>query len=60
MGWESPSAVMVRASSDRASGGPLASRPAAGFAIAQDVPADVEAAYQRLLDAGFDSRLLRS
>jgi hypothetical protein len=51
---------MVRASSDRASGGPLASRPAAGFAIAQDVPADVEAAYQRLLDAGFDSRLLRS
>jgi uncharacterized SAM-binding protein YcdF (DUF218 family) len=34
--------------------------PAAGFAIAQDVPADVEAAYRRLLDAGFDSRLLRS
>ena len=34
--------------------------PAAGFALAQDVPTDVQAAYQRLLDAGFDSRLMRS
>lgn len=32
--------------------------PARGFAIAQDVPHDVQAAYQRLLDAGYDSRLL--
>jgi uncharacterized SAM-binding protein YcdF (DUF218 family) len=34
--------------------------PALGFAIAQDVPGDVETAYRRLLDAGFTSRLLRS
>ncbi|GAA0979138.1 YdcF family protein [Acrocarpospora macrocephala] len=34
--------------------------PALGFAVAQDVPAEVQAAYRRLLDAGFDSRLLRS
>lgn len=32
--------------------------PAHGFAIAQHVPDDVNAAYQRLRDAGFDSRLL--
>ena len=29
-----------------------------GFAIPQDVPADVQAAYGRLVDAGFTSRLL--
>ncbi|MCP3800482.1 YdcF family protein [Allokutzneria sp. A3M-2-11 16] len=29
-----------------------------GFAIHQDVPAHVEAAYQRLVDAGFTSRLI--
>jgi uncharacterized SAM-binding protein YcdF (DUF218 family) len=34
--------------------------PALGFAVAQDVPAEVQAAYRRLLDAGFDSRLLKS
>jgi len=33
--------------------------PARGFAIAQDVPADVMAAYHRLIAAGYDSRLLR-
>jgi uncharacterized SAM-binding protein YcdF (DUF218 family) len=33
--------------------------PARGFAAAQDVPADVMAAYQRLIAAGYDSRLLR-
>jgi uncharacterized SAM-binding protein YcdF (DUF218 family) len=33
--------------------------PARGFAIAQDVPADVMAAYQRLIAAGYDSRLLK-
>jgi uncharacterized SAM-binding protein YcdF (DUF218 family) len=33
--------------------------PARGFAIAQDVPADVMDAYRRLLAAGFDSRLLK-
>jgi uncharacterized SAM-binding protein YcdF (DUF218 family) len=32
--------------------------PAAGFALAQEVPADVQAAYRRLLHAGFDSRLM--
>jgi uncharacterized SAM-binding protein YcdF (DUF218 family)/tetratricopeptide (TPR) repeat protein len=32
--------------------------PKLGFAAPQDVPADVMAAYDRLLDAGFDSRLL--
>jgi uncharacterized SAM-binding protein YcdF (DUF218 family) len=32
--------------------------PALGYAIAQDVPAPVDAAYQRLLRAGYDSRLL--
>jgi uncharacterized SAM-binding protein YcdF (DUF218 family) len=34
--------------------------PALGFAIAQDIPAEVEAAYRRLLAAGFDSRLLKA
>ncbi|MEV6983398.1 YdcF family protein [Sphaerisporangium sp. NPDC051017] len=34
--------------------------PALGFAVAQDVPEKVGAAYRRLLEAGFDSRLLRS
>lgn len=33
--------------------------PKQGFAIEQDVPADVSAAYDRLLAAGFDSRILR-
>lgn len=33
--------------------------PKRGFAVEQDVPADILAAYGRLLDAGFDSRLLR-
>jgi uncharacterized SAM-binding protein YcdF (DUF218 family) len=33
--------------------------PKLGFAVEQDVPADVLAAFRRLLDAGFDSRLLR-
>jgi uncharacterized SAM-binding protein YcdF (DUF218 family) len=32
--------------------------PKRGFAVEQDVPADVLAAYDRLIDAGFDSRLL--
>ena len=32
--------------------------PARGYAIAQDVPARIDAAYQRLLAAGYDSRLL--
>lgn len=32
--------------------------PKLGFAIEQDVPEDVHAAYQSLLAAGFDSRLL--
>lgn len=32
--------------------------PKLGFAIEQDVPADVQTAYDHLLDAGFDSRLL--
>lgn len=32
--------------------------PALGFAIAQHVPDDVHAAYRRLRDSGFDSRLL--
>jgi uncharacterized SAM-binding protein YcdF (DUF218 family) len=32
--------------------------PKQGFAAPQEVPADVTAAYARLLDAGFDSRLL--
>ncbi|WP_081639805.1 YdcF family protein [Actinomadura flavalba] len=32
--------------------------PARGYAVAQHVPADVEAAYHRLLAAGYDSRLL--
>jgi uncharacterized SAM-binding protein YcdF (DUF218 family) len=32
--------------------------PARGYAIAQDVPAPVLAAYRRLAQAGFDSRLL--
>lgn len=34
--------------------------PALGFAVAQDVPMEVEDAYRRLLGAGFDSRLLRT
>jgi len=34
--------------------------PRLGFAIEQDVPEDVRAAYESLLAAGFDSRLLRS
>jgi uncharacterized SAM-binding protein YcdF (DUF218 family) len=33
--------------------------PKQGFAITQDMPETVDAAYQRLLRAGFDSRLLR-
>jgi hypothetical protein len=33
--------------------------PALGYATDQRVPADVIAAYDRLLQAGFDSRLLR-
>jgi hypothetical protein len=32
---------------------------ARGFAIAQDVPADVMAAYHRLVAVGYDSRLLK-
>jgi hypothetical protein len=34
--------------------------PALGLAIAQDVPADVTDAYQRLIAAGYDSRLMKS
>lgn len=34
--------------------------PKQGFTIPQQVPVDVQAAYQRLLHAGFDSRLLTS
>jgi uncharacterized SAM-binding protein YcdF (DUF218 family) len=33
--------------------------PAREFAIAQDVPADVMGAYQRLIAAGYDSRLMK-
>ncbi|MER5466022.1 YdcF family protein, partial [Streptomyces sp. NPDC002668] len=33
--------------------------PRLGFAIAQDVPEDVHAAYESLLSGGFDSRLLK-
>jgi uncharacterized SAM-binding protein YcdF (DUF218 family) len=33
--------------------------PARGFAIAQDVPADVTDAYQRLIAAGYDTRLMK-
>jgi hypothetical protein len=33
--------------------------PARGFAIAQDVPDDVMGAYQRLIAAGYDSRLMK-
>lgn len=32
--------------------------PRLGFAVEQDVPASVLAAYARLIEAGFDSRLL--
>lgn len=32
--------------------------PALGYAIAQDVPARVDASYRRLLQAGYDTRLL--
>lgn len=34
--------------------------PTRGFAIAQDVPADVTDAYQRLIAAGYDSRLMKA
>ncbi|MGP3923896.1 YdcF family protein [Streptomyces sp. 8N616] len=34
--------------------------PKFGFAIEQEVPGDIYAAYERLLRAGFDSRLLES
>ncbi|MEV5748975.1 YdcF family protein [Actinoallomurus sp. NPDC052308] len=33
--------------------------PGLGFAIAQDLPDQIAAAYDRLVDAGFDSRLLK-
>jgi uncharacterized SAM-binding protein YcdF (DUF218 family) len=33
--------------------------PARGFATAQDVPANVTDAYQRLIAAGYDSRLMK-
>jgi hypothetical protein len=33
--------------------------PVRGFAIAQEVPADVTGAYQRLIAAGYDSRLMK-
>jgi uncharacterized SAM-binding protein YcdF (DUF218 family) len=33
--------------------------PARGFSIVQDVPADVLDAYQRLIAAGYDSRLMK-
>lgn len=33
--------------------------PAKGFAIPQDMPPEVEAAYRRLVEAGFTSRLVR-
>jgi uncharacterized SAM-binding protein YcdF (DUF218 family) len=33
--------------------------PKQGFSVEQDVPADVLATYNRMLEAGFDSRLLR-
>jgi uncharacterized SAM-binding protein YcdF (DUF218 family)/transcriptional regulator with XRE-family HTH domain len=33
--------------------------PGLGFAIVQDVPDEVQAAYQRLLEDGYDSRLLK-
>ena len=32
--------------------------PKLGFAVEQDVPGDVSSAYERLLDAGFDSRVV--
>ncbi|WP_332888638.1 hypothetical protein [Actinokineospora bangkokensis] len=32
--------------------------PKLGFAARQPLPHDVEAAYTRLVDAGFDSRLI--
>ncbi|MFD5696845.1 YdcF family protein [Streptomyces lasiicapitis] len=34
--------------------------PRLGFAVEQDVPEDVHAAYERLLRSGFDSRLISS
>ncbi|MEV6779308.1 YdcF family protein [Streptomyces syringium] len=34
--------------------------PRLGFAVEQEVPADVHDAYERLLRSGFDSRLLRA
>ena len=33
--------------------------PALGFAVPQDVPPQVRAAYQRLTVRGYDSRLLK-
>ena len=33
--------------------------PTRGFAIAQDVPADVTGAYKRLIAVGYDSRLMK-
>lgn len=34
--------------------------PKLGFAVTQDIPAEVQAAYERLLRGGFDSRLLEA
>jgi hypothetical protein len=34
--------------------------PKLGFAVEQEVPRDVHDAYERLLRAGFDSRLINS
>jgi uncharacterized SAM-binding protein YcdF (DUF218 family) len=34
--------------------------PKLGFAVEQDVPGDVYAAYERLLRSGFDSRLIQN
>jgi hypothetical protein len=34
--------------------------PKLGFAVEQDVPSDVHGAYERLLRAGFESRLIKS
>jgi hypothetical protein len=33
--------------------------PALGFAVEQEVPDDVRAAYERLIEAGFTSRLVK-
>jgi hypothetical protein len=32
--------------------------PALGFAVQQDIPAEVESAYDRLVSAGYTSRLM--